>query len=75
MPAQEITAQLDYRVTVLTCSAAGDCEHALPHSAASGSASKDCCAVFFVYRQHCAFRGAAKRHVNSDMRAAVPEVE
>ena len=75
MPAQEITAQLDYLVIVLTCSAAGELEHALPQSAASGSASKNCCAVFFIYRQHCAFRGAAKRHVSSDMRAAVPEVE
>jgi len=60
--------------SVLTCLAGGDCEHTL---APSGSASEDCTAnfCFFIYRQQCAFRGAAKRNLDSDMRAAVPQVK
>ncbi len=38
---------------------------------------EDCTEVFcfFIYRQQCAFRGAAKRHLNEDMKAAVLQVE
>ncbi len=39
--------------------------------------AEDCTAVFcfFIYRQQRAFRGPAKRHIDSGMRAAVPQVD